>query len=67
MKNGSRKLRVAAVAGAVCGTAAWALRFGLGQVRSNREGDTREAARCALQEIQAAAGSAGYLSSWRWS
>ncbi len=45
MKNGSRQLRVAAVAGAVCGTAAWALRFGLGQVRSNREGDTREAAR----------------------
>ncbi len=32
-----------AVLGAACGTAAWALRFGLGQMRSDRERDKKEA------------------------
>ncbi len=34
---------VGAVLGAACGIAAWALRYSLGQVRSGRERDTREA------------------------
>ncbi len=34
-----------AVVGAACGVAAWALRFGLGQVRSAGDRDTRETAR----------------------
>lgn len=33
-----------AVVGAACGIAAWALRFALGRMRSDREQDTREAA-----------------------
>ena len=34
-----------AVVGAACGIAVWALRFGLGQMRSERERDTRAAGR----------------------